>query len=35
MSNTVDTTIGNNFGLCSSHFHPKVNLSLSLYSPAL
>jgi hypothetical protein len=33
MSDTVDTTIGNNFGLCSSHFHPKVNLSLSLYSP--
>jgi hypothetical protein len=32
MSNTVDTTIGNNLGLCSSHFHPKVNLSLSLNS---
>lgn len=29
MSYTVDTTIGNNFGLCLSHFHPKVNLSLS------
>jgi hypothetical protein len=32
MSDTVDTTIGNNFGLCSSHFHPKVKLSLSLNS---
>jgi len=29
MSKTVDTTIGNNLGLCLSHFHPKVNLSLS------
>jgi hypothetical protein len=29
MSNTVDTTIGNNLGLCLSHFHPKVNLSHS------
>ena len=28
MSNTVDTTIGNNLGLCLSHFHLKVNLSL-------
>jgi len=32
MSDTVDTTIGNNFGLCWSHFHPKVKLSLSLNS---
>jgi hypothetical protein len=35
MSYTVDTTIGNNFGLCLSHFHPKANLALLQIPAAL